>query len=151
ANVAPTASFAAPATVAEGSAFSLALNGATDASSVDATTLTFAFDCGDGAGYHAPSPSPTSSCATTDNGDRSVRGKVLDKDGGSTEYQATVHVTDVAPTAVLNAPATATQGTPFTLSLSNVVDPSSADVAAGLQVRFNCGTGLGAASTATSV
>ncbi len=150
ANVAPTATFTAPTTGVEGSPFALKFTGGTDVSSVDAATLTYAFDCGAGT-YGTASSAATATCTPPDNGTFAVRGKVLDKDGGSTEYTASVVVANAAPTAVLNAPATATQGTPFTLSLSNVVDPSSADVAAGLQVRFNCGTGFGAASTATSV
>ena len=44
----------------------------------------------------APATAPprltaTASCPTTDNGSRTVKGKVLDKDGGSTEYTAYGH------------------------------------------------------------
>jgi hypothetical protein len=56
--------------------------------------FTYAFDCGDGSGYGSPSTSATASCSTSSqNGSRSVRGKVIDKDGGNTEYNASVTVT----------------------------------------------------------
>ena len=97
ANVAPTATFIVPATLVEGSSFTLSFVGATDASPVDAATLSFAFDCGDGSGYRAFGSSASASCATIDNGTRAVRGKVLDKDGGYTEYAGVTTVTNAAP------------------------------------------------------
>ena len=97
ANVAPTAAFIVPPATVEGSSFTLALAGASDASSVDAGTLTFAFDCGDGSGYGAVSSNASAICATSDNGTRSVRAKVLDKDGAFTEYTGLATVTNAAP------------------------------------------------------
>ena len=97
-NVAPTATFNAPSPVNEGSPIALSLTAATDASSVDAASLTYAFDCGLGAGYGTATLTATASCPTTDNGSRTVKGKVLDKDGGATEYTASVTINNVAPT-----------------------------------------------------
>jgi hypothetical protein len=91
-NVAPTATFTAPSSVTVLQPINLALTGATDASAVDvAAGLQFRFDCG--SGYGAWSSSSTASCPTTDTGPVTVRGAVRDKDGGITEYTATVNVT----------------------------------------------------------
>ncbi len=100
ANVAPTATFNAPGSVSEGSSIALSLTGATDVSSADvAAGFTYAFDCGSGYGAFGASASTT--CPTTDDGSRSVGGKVKDKDGGVSTYSATVTITNVAPTASL--------------------------------------------------
>lgn len=91
ANVAPTATFHAPTSVLAGSDFTLSLTDSFDPSGADtAAGFTFAFDCG--AGYAAFSSNPSVTCPTTVTGDRSVGGKIRDKDGGVTEYLATVHV-----------------------------------------------------------
>ena len=148
ANVAPSASFAAPGPTTEGSSFTLSLTGATDPSSVDAAALKYAFDCGNG--YAAQSSSPSASCATTDNGDRVVHAKVIDKDGAFNEYGGTVQVANVAPTGVFSAPATVNEGDAIELSVSALSDASSADLAAGFGIAFDCGSGFVAAASLTS-
>jgi hypothetical protein len=90
-NVAPTATFGAPASSFAGSPFTLSLTGASDPSAADTTAgFTFAFDCG--SGYGASGSNATASCPTTDVGTRSVGGQVRDKDGGVTEYRGSVSV-----------------------------------------------------------
>jgi DNA/RNA endonuclease G (NUC1)/PKD repeat protein len=96
-NVAPTATFVASASVVEGQAIALSLANATDASTVDRATLQFAFDCGTGGGYGAASATPNANCPTTDNGVRTVKARVSDKDGGATEYSATVQIGNAPP------------------------------------------------------
>src|SRR5205823_12418199 len=97
-NVAPTASFNSPASVVEGSSIALSLTGASDPSSVDGGAgFQYAFDCGDGAGYGAFGSANSTTCPTSDNGSRTVRGRIRDKDGGVSEYTATVSVTNAAP------------------------------------------------------
>ena len=92
-NVAPTATFNAPATASAGFPFTLSLTDAADPSAADvAAGFQYAFDCGAGAGYGAFSASSTASCPTADVGTRTVRAKIRDKDGGVTEYTATVAV-----------------------------------------------------------
>jgi predicted extracellular nuclease len=92
-NVAPTASFVAPATSFAGFPFTLSLPGATDPSAADVTAgFQYAFDCGDGAGYGPVGSSSSRSCPTSNVGIRTVRGQVRDKDGGVSEYTATVGV-----------------------------------------------------------
>src|SRR5207244_6840017 len=77
ANVAPTATFNAPASVNEGGLINLSLTNPTDPSSADTSAgFTYAFDGGDGAGYGSFSSSNSASFAATDNGTRTVKGKV---------------------------------------------------------------------------
>ena len=88
-NVEPTATFVAPATVDAGFSFTLALTNPVDPSSADvAAGFTYAFDCG--SGYGAFSAAATTSCPTSNVGTLSVGGKIRDKDGGVSEYRATV-------------------------------------------------------------
>src|SRR5439155_754562 len=69
ANVAPTATFNAPASVNEGSSIGLSLTSPSDPSSADTSAgFTYAFDCG--SGYGAFSATSTASCPTTDNGSK---------------------------------------------------------------------------------
>jgi large repetitive protein len=125
-NVAPTATFNAPTSVNEGSPISLSLTDPSDPSSADTTAgFTYAFDCG--SGYGLFSPTSTASCATTDNGTRTVKGKIQDKDGGFTEYTSNVTINNVAPTAtIVGAPTSSLEGTTIGLT-STVIDPGTAD------------------------
>jgi predicted extracellular nuclease len=90
-NVAPTATFVAPPTALAGAPFALALTNPHDPSSTDtAAGFTYAFDCGNG--YGAFTSSSSTVCSTTATGPRNVGGKIRDKDGGTTEYRATVQI-----------------------------------------------------------
>jgi choice-of-anchor A domain-containing protein len=95
-NVAPTATFNAPASVTGG--FNLSFTGAADASSADAAAgYTYAFDCGSGFGAYGSAA--TAVCpAPGIAGPHPVRGKIRDKDNGERVYSATVQVLAV-PTA----------------------------------------------------
>ena len=89
ANVPPTATFHAPTSVLAGSDFTLSLTDSFDPSAADtAAGFTFAFDCG--SGYASFGSSSSISCPTTVTGNRSVAAQIRDKDGGVTEYKATV-------------------------------------------------------------
>ncbi|MBI3667941.1 MAG: kelch-like protein, partial [Acidobacteria bacterium] len=91
-DVPPTATFNAPSTVAPGDPISLSLTSPVDPSPVDtAAGFTYAFDCGTGSGYGAFVATNTASCPTTASGTRTVKGKVMDKDG-STESSAIVTI-----------------------------------------------------------
>jgi hypothetical protein len=105
-NVAPTATFnAAPSSVNEGSSFTLSLASPSDPSSADsAAGFSYAFDCGDGSGYSAYGAASSRSCPTSENGTRTVKGKIRDKDGGETEYTKTVTVGNVAPVVNVTSP-----------------------------------------------
>jgi uncharacterized protein len=90
-NVAPSATFGAPASTFAGSPFTLSLSSPSDPSADDtAAGFTYAFDCG--SGYGAFSSTATASCPTADTGTRSVGGMIRDKDSDVTEYRATVNV-----------------------------------------------------------
>src|SRR5439155_4308608 len=137
-NVAPSASFNAPASVNEGSAIALSLTGVSDPSSGDTLAgFSYAFDCGSGSGYGAWSPTASASCPTTDSGSRTVKGEVKDRDGGISEYTASVTVSNVAPTpSITDAPASSPEGTTILLH-SSVSDPSSVDTAAGFTYAWS--------------
>jgi predicted extracellular nuclease len=90
-NVAPTATFSAPASAPAGFPFALSLSAPHDPSAVDtAAGFVYAFDCG--TGYGAFGSVATASCPTSDVGTRSVGAKIRDKDGGVSEYRASVQV-----------------------------------------------------------
>ena len=59
--------------------------------------MKYAFDCGTGAGYGAFSAASSVSCPTDNDGIRGVKGTIKDKDGGSTEYTASVTIANVLP------------------------------------------------------
>ena len=83
----------------------------TDPSSVDVTAgFTYAFDCGLGAGYGTPTSSSSASCPTNDDGSPTAKGKIIDKDGGFSEYTTPVTVQNVPPTANAGGPYTGDEG-----------------------------------------
>ena len=153
-NVAPTASLGNGGPVNEGSPVTVSFSGAADPSAADLASLHYVIACDGGLltgfTYATASDSPTFTCSFDDGpSTHSVRGRVIDKDEGFTEYTTDVNVNNVAPTATLNAPTLLNEGDAFTLSLSGAMDPSSADTAAGFLYAFDCGTGY-AASGSTS-
>jgi hypothetical protein len=88
-NVAPTATFAAPADVAPGASFTLALANPSDPSAADtAAGFTYAVDCG--SGYSSWSAHATATCSAGTASQQAVGAKIRDKDGGVTEYRRTV-------------------------------------------------------------
>jgi hypothetical protein len=90
ANVAPTATFNAPASAFAGFSFTLSLTNGNDAAPADVPGLTYAFDCG--SGYGAFSSSSTATCLSNSTGTRSVGGKVRDDDTGEREYRGSVAI-----------------------------------------------------------
>src|SRR5205823_493285 len=89
----------------EGTGFTLSPTNPQDPSSGDTTAgFQYAFDCGTGSGYSAYGSSNTATCPTTDNGTRSVKGKIKDKDGGEREYTGSVTVNNVAPVVTVTSP-----------------------------------------------
>ena len=93
ANVAPTATFNAPAQALYSTSFNISLSAPTDVSSADVTAgFTYAFDCG--SGYGAASATNNANCgAPATPGNITVKGKIFDKDNGSTEYTDVVEIT----------------------------------------------------------
>lgn len=115
ANAAPSATFVAPTGVDEGTGFSLSLTGASDVAA-DAGTLTYAFDCG--SGFGPVTASATAACPASNDGTRSVAGKVIDKDGGLATYSGTVAVTNIAPVVNAGADVSGTEGEQLSIAPS---------------------------------
>ena len=89
----PTAAFSAtPASTLVGQPFILGLSSAQVPGYAGSVSFSYAFDCGDGAGYGSFGPSSTASCGTSSIGTLSVKGTVRDQDGDQTEYTGSVAV-----------------------------------------------------------
>jgi hypothetical protein len=92
-NVAPAATFNAPVNSTVGVPFTISLASAHDPSAADtAAGFKYAFDCGDGTGYGTFGTSASATCITLVPGPHVVRGAIRDRDGGLSEYTATVRV-----------------------------------------------------------
>jgi predicted extracellular nuclease len=145
-NSAPTADAGGPYSVAEGGSVGLSATG-TDA---NGDSLSYAWDLDNNGTFETAGQSPTFSAASLDGpSSHTVAVRISDGDAATVD-QATVNVTNVAPTASLSAPATAFAGLPFTVALTGASDPSAADTAAGFEYAFNCGSGYGAFDAAAS-
>lgn len=154
-NVAPTATgLSGAGALDEGGTLALSLDGAGDLSPVDlAAGLLYSFDFdGDGV-FEISGLSPLASHLFDDSGTYLVRARVTDKDGGSSDYSATVYVANVAPTSAgLSGPATGDEGQALTFSLGAASDLSGADAAAGFTYGFDFdGDGIFEVSGASSV
>ena len=103
ANANPTATLGNNGPVAEGGAATISFSAPSDPSSNDTTAgFRYAFSCTNtslsGATYANSSPNPSTTCSFPDNaGTRNVRGRIIDKDGGFTDYTTVVTVTDAPP------------------------------------------------------
>ncbi len=147
ANIRPTATFAPTSPTPEGTV-TLSLSSVQDAAG-DLPTLQYSFDCGDGAGYRAYGSSTSFACSPVDNGVRTVRARVRDKDGGMNEYTASVTVVNVAPTITLvSAPTSGTVNVDYTVQFS-FSDPGTTDSPWSYQVTWGDGTKTALTSTST--
>ena len=70
-------------------------------------------------------------------GDRTVWARVLDKDGGYTDYTFSMTVLNTAPFASLAQVGSAVEGSPATVALSNQRDHSAADAATGFTYNYD--------------
>jgi len=106
ANVDPTATLGNNGPVNEGSSATISFTSPSDPSSTDtAAGFHYAFSCtnGDlsGATYANSGTSASTNCPFADNGSFTVKGRIIDKDGGYTEYTTSVTVNNVKPTVSL--------------------------------------------------
>ena len=151
-NVAPTAALTGSGPVDEGAPATISFSGQADVSTADtAAGFSYSFAC-DGSTLGPLTTSPSVTC-TFDDGPSThvVSARILDKDGGYTDYTTSIDVRNVAPTATLSAPTAVDEGSSFAVSLGGVADPSLADTAAGFTYAFDCGDGSGlSAFTATT-
>jgi hypothetical protein len=141
-NANPTATLTVPAATPEGSVVTVSLDNPSDPSPSDtAAGFRYSFDFNGDGDFTDPgdvfqSTSPSAGFAFPDSGNYPIRARITDRDGGFSEYTATALVTNVAPTATPNIPATIPEGSTVTVSLAGVTDPSPADVAAGFRYSF---------------
>jgi predicted extracellular nuclease len=137
-NDAPSASAGGPYAVDEGSTVTLTASG----SDPEGGSLSYAWDLDGNGSFETPGQSVSFS---PDDGPATpvVKVQVTDDVGLTATAQQTVTVANVAPSATFGAPASSFAGFPFTLSLSNVSDPSAADTAGGFTYAFDCGDGSG--------
>ena len=138
-NVAPAATFNAPISVSEGSPIAISLTDPIDVAA-DLGSLQYAFDCG--AGYGPFGAANTVSCPTVDNGTLDVGGKVVDKDGGVSEYIATVTIYNVPPDVAVPvvSPEPSTEGGSVTAS-ATFTDPGVNDAPFTCTVDYGDGSG----------
>jgi PKD domain len=128
-NVAPTGTLGNSGPVNEGSSATVSFSGQTDPSSVDTSAgFHYAFACDNsslaGATYAGSSTSASTTCGPFPDGPSSqtVRARIIDKDGGFTEYQTTIVVNNVAPTVSLSGANSADEGETKTYTYT-VTDP----------------------------
>lgn len=141
-NQPPTAAFTVSGTPTEGSTLTFS----STSTDPEGQALTHAWTIG-GTGETGTSPSRT----FDDDGSYEVSLTVTDPWGGSDTEVVTLSIANVAPTATFTHSAAVDEGDAFSLTLSGAADPSAADLAAGLEFAFDCGSGFGAFASATSV
>ncbi len=131
--------------VDEGSPATISFSNQHDPSSADTTAgFHYAYSCSNGdlsgATYANTAGSTDSTSCTYDDGpsDHTVDARIIDKDGGFTEYTTSVHVNNVDPTADLANNGPVDEGSPATISFSNQSDPSNADTTAGFRYEYSC-------------
>lgn len=104
--------------------------------------VSYSWDLDNDGSFETPGQSATFSAAALDGpGSRTISVQVTASDGQTTTAQATVNITNVAPTATFNAPSSASAGGPINLSLTAPVDVA-ADLPT-LQYAFDCSSGFG--------
>lgn len=136
ANVAPTATLANNGPVNEGSTATVTFSGPSDASSDDtADGFHYAYDFDNdgtwdvGDGSYAGSGTGASAVVLASYladgaASATVKARILDDDGGFTDYTTVIAVNDVAPTLAISGAANVDEGATYTLDLS-ATDPGT--------------------------
>jgi endonuclease/exonuclease/phosphatase family metal-dependent hydrolase len=145
-NDAPTVSAGAPYTADEAGSTTLTASG----SDPNGDPLTYTWDLDGNGTFETPGQSVTFDAPDDGPTTRTVRVQVTDDGGLSATDEVTIQVRNVPPTATFNTPGSSFAGFPFTLSLTNPHDPSTADTTAGFTYAFDCGSGYGAFSTSAT-
>ncbi|HEY6835987.1 MAG TPA: Ig-like domain-containing protein [Gaiellaceae bacterium] len=138
-NDAPTADAGGPYSVAEGSAVTLTASGGDP----EGGPVRYAWDLdGDGT-FETPGQS-VSYTAADGPASATVKVRVTDGLGASTDAQATVNITNVAPTvtSLTATPSSTLTGQGVTLT-GTATDPSAPDTTAGFTWAFDTGSGFG--------
>src|SRR5205085_608273 len=131
ANVAPTATLSNGGPVNEGSPVSISFSGQSDPSSADTSAgFHYAFDCSGGslagATYAGSGTTPSTSCTFPDGPQtKPVTGRIIDKDGGFTDYTTNVIVNNVAPSVTAAANQSSDEGASHSFDLGSFSDPGA--------------------------
>ncbi len=146
-NAVPTVDAGGPYSVDEGGSALLTAAG----SDPNGDSLTYAWDLDNNGSFETDGQTVSFDASSLDGpSSYTVKVKVTDPLGLSAESTATVDVVNVAPAATFNAPATLNEGASFAISLTDALDPSTADTTAGFSYAFDCGAGYGAFGAASS-
>ena len=112
-NVAPTASVSS-GTGVEGSAVTVAFGAASDASGADfAAGFTYSFDFDNDGVFDVTGASASASHVFANDGVHTVRARVTDKDGGFTDYTASVSVSNAPPVITATSNSASTLGSAY--------------------------------------
>jgi PKD domain-containing protein len=96
------------------------------ASDVPADPLSYEFDCDNDSAYEVgPQAGNSASCTFADDGSFQVNVLVTDGDGGSATNSTTVQVNNVEPTIAISGASSVNEGSSYSLTLSDVVDPGT--------------------------
>src|SRR5205085_1711458 len=130
ANVAPTADLANDGPVDEGSPATISFSNQSDPSSADtAAGFHYAFACDNGslagATYGGSGTSASTQCTFPDNGPYPVRARIIDKDGGFSEYTTNVVLTNVPPSLSCQSDQSSDEGASHSFSLGSFSDPGA--------------------------
>jgi hypothetical protein len=137
-NAPPTVGAGGPYEVAEGNNVVLRATG-TDP---EGRTLVYAWDLDGDGSFERVGASVRFPAADLDGpSTRTVTVKATDPGGASATAPAIVGVRNARPSAVFHAPAEGAPGETVTLSLTDAIDPSPSDRAAGFTHRFACAHG----------
>lgn len=143
-NVAPSVSILdAPAAGVEGTSIALSIGVSEPGSTDDAAGVQTAWEVTKNGALFASGSGTALSFTPDDQGMYVVTVTATDKDGGASTTSAAINVTNVDPTAVFGAPATISEGSSFTLTMTAPSDASSVDATAGFTYAFDCGEGAG--------
>ena len=156
ANVNPTATFPATSTVTEGSAQTFAFTSPSDASGDDtAAGFHYAYSCTGaslaGASYAGADTATSLSCPASafddGPGSQTIRARIIDRDGGFTEYTAAVTIQGAPPTGSLANSGPIDEGGSATVTFFDQSDASSTDTASGFHYAYACDDGSLAGAT----
>jgi PKD repeat protein len=145
ANVPPTAALSNNGPVNEGSPATISFSGQSDPSGPDTTAgFHYAYGCSGGslAGstYAGSSADATKQCTYPDNGLYPVSGRIIDKDGGYTDYTTTVTVKNVPPAVTAAADQSSNEGQNASFALGSFSDAGVNDAPWSVDVNWGDGS-----------
>jgi 6-phosphogluconolactonase (cycloisomerase 2 family) len=138
-NVAPVATLTNDGPIDEGMSATASFSNPIDPAPADAATLHYSFahsEAGLAATYVAAGTSPAQAFPFGEAGTYTIWGRIMDKDGGYTDYSTDVTVNDVAPSATLINKGPVQEASPVTVTFMDPSDPSLADTNAGFRYSF---------------